>query len=331
LSLLLTGARASSVLYNFLEQNTSVAGKKWLIPINVCKVVPLTFYSANAHFKYCDITALDLFIDLSNQDFNEVHGILVIAPYGATINARITKQLTKIKVSHPEILVIFDLCLSMPVTSKPNSDIPDLVLYSSGYSKPVDIGHGGFGYSRFKVENNKKGVQVEAIQKENFEEQILKLGNGDIIGYKADWLDLELNNLNSKSYFSEIKDEFDGSKEHRRCLISIYQAMLPKRILLKDEYQSWRFNVLVPNKEELLISISNAGLFASTHYAMAQPMHNMPVAFELSKFVLNLFFDSYFTEEKAISICKVINTHIELYLEEESFILLLNKFSSVRK
>ena len=80
--------------------------------------------------------------------------------------------------------------------------------------------------------------------------------------------------------------------------------MLPKEIQFPIEYQNWRFNIRVNNKEEILKNIFDAGLFASGHY---KPLaDHCPVAKDLYEHVINLFNDFYYTEEQARRTCEVI-------------------------
>jgi hypothetical protein len=92
-------------------------------------------------------------------------------------------------------------------------------------------------------------------------------------------------------------------------LNQIYESRLPKGIQLAHNYQTWRFNIRVKNKPQILGAIFNAGLFASSHYAsMAGIMtdDSAPRAELLADEVINLFNDEHFDEEKAQKVCDVI-------------------------
>ena len=52
--------RASTILYNFLKSNNFDG--KFLLPANVCPVVPLTFLKARVPFEFVDISMTDLCI-----------------------------------------------------------------------------------------------------------------------------------------------------------------------------------------------------------------------------------------------------------------------------
>jgi hypothetical protein len=77
---------------------------------------------------------------------------------------------------------------------------------------------------------------------------------------------------------------------------------MPGHIQLSPEYQSWRFNIRVEDKQSILKVIFAKGLFASSHYAsLAEIMDDghAPVAEALANDVINFFHDHYFTTEMA--------------------------------
>ncbi len=53
--------RAVKTLYNFLKLNQFT--KPFLIPANVCAILPLTFLKANATFEFVDISTDNYCID----------------------------------------------------------------------------------------------------------------------------------------------------------------------------------------------------------------------------------------------------------------------------
>jgi hypothetical protein len=80
-------------------------------------------------------------------------------------------------------------------------------------------------------------------------------------------------------------------------------------IQLPAEFQTWRFNIRVKNKQPSLEKIFSAGLFASSHYAsLADIMgeQKAPCAENLAKSVINLFNDHHFTSDQAEQVCKII-------------------------
>lgn len=93
--------------------------------------------------------------------------------------------------------------------------------------------------------------------------------------------------------------------KHKVTLNEVYSKSLPSEFQLKDGFQQWRFNIVVPQKEKVLRRIFDSGLFASSHY---EPLSSScPVATELRMLVINLFNDFYYSVEQAQQTCEIIN------------------------
>ena len=68
-------------------------------------------------------------------------------------------------------------------------------------------------------------------------------------------------------------------------------------------------NILVKNKDEALMKLFDAGLFASSHYQLSSGLFvddAFPNAQRLYEQVINLFNDKYFTRLQAIEVAKVM-------------------------
>ncbi len=61
----------------------------------------------------------------------------VIRPYPAG-------SLKEIKENHPDLLLIDDRCLCVPDLEPDLSSPAEVILYSTGYGKIVDLGFGGY-------------------------------------------------------------------------------------------------------------------------------------------------------------------------------------------
>ena len=145
--MILFEARASIILYNILTSLEKP--KKFILPLNVCPIVPATFLKAKVEFEFIDISLETLCID-EKLLLNKVHdknigGVLYVKTYGIELD---TTQLFKdIKNINQNIFIIDDCCLQIPkfdYTLK--ESYADLALFSTGYSKYIDIGWGGFGF-----------------------------------------------------------------------------------------------------------------------------------------------------------------------------------------
>ena len=69
--------------------------------------------------------------------------VLAVHTYG--IEDDFNEQFAALRAINPTIAIIDDRCLCMPELEEPNS-IADLVLYSTGEKKQVELGAGGIGY-----------------------------------------------------------------------------------------------------------------------------------------------------------------------------------------
>jgi len=138
--------RASTVLYHYLR---SVARPGiWLMPASVCPIVPAVFKRAKIDFEFVDIDRQTLCMD-SFQTFsrlkNEVSryaGVLFVRSYGHS--GDFSHFFRGIKAIDANLKVIDDRCLAHPRFTSLEQNV-DLELYSSGYSKFVELGWGGWG------------------------------------------------------------------------------------------------------------------------------------------------------------------------------------------
>ena len=92
--------RASTILYNFLLSNKTQTGY-WLIPLNTCPIVPITFQSAGIRFKFVDIDPYHYCIDenlvhLAIMD-PQCQGLLYVHTYGMEYETESFFQALKFK------------------------------------------------------------------------------------------------------------------------------------------------------------------------------------------------------------------------------------------
>lgn len=277
--------RAASVLYNVLK---SINNKKFLLPLNVCPIVPDTFIRANKEFEFCDIDLDTLCMDENlilekiNQD-NTIDGILFVKTFG--IEFDIQPLFKQIKSINKDIFIIDDMC---PCIQEFDYDIEnscaDMALFSSGYSKYVDIGYGGYGF--LKDEKFKNIFDDKATTK-------------DFLEYKH-----------------KILKQIPLMKKHKEELNNIYLENIPPHLHLGNKFNNWRFSILIKDKDKILEEIFKIdGLFASSHYPQidfnytSSPLKNSNTK-KIQDQIINLFNDFRFTKEKAYQIVDIINRHI---------------------
>lgn len=271
-----TAYRASKILYNFLKSNQERICAPFLIPANVCVDVPRTFDEAEVHYQYVDIDARTLCMDETYvlDHAMECSGVLMVHTYG--VERGFEEFYQQLRSANPNILIVDDRCLCMP-SLEPDTYGADLVIYSMGDKKQVNLHKGAIGYIAENVAYANREVNEGFLTNEDW-----TLNKGELLAV------------------------MDAAIAHKEKLNAIYRKALPKAIQLLEAYQHWRFNVLVENKEEILNALFAEGLFASSHYK-ALGEQSTPIASNLANHVINLFNDEYFTEEQTIKTCEIIN------------------------
>jgi len=306
--------RASTIIHNVLLTRADL--RPWILPANICPIVPITFLKARIPFELVDISLKTFHMDLDQVEervkTRKYGGLLYAHTYGEASVPR--EFFFSLKNIAPELFILDDRCLCVPSF---DFDMPaDLVLYSTGYAKIVELGLGGYALVQddFQYESAElpfdpqDHIELETAYKESVQRR-------EVFHYQdSDWLETAPPVSTWYDYRGKIESELTTSLIHRSELNAIYQKLLPFEIQLPPAYQTWRFNILVKNKLNVLRAIFNAGLFASSHYAslagiMAEG--NAPQAETLSNEVINLFNDHYFDLQKAEKICEVILENYE--------------------
>ena len=226
--------RANKILFNFLRSN-NLQGKV-ILPANICHDVVETLQYAGYTLQFVDIDARTLCLDWKQAIAltKEACAILFVHTYG--LEDDFSDFYSAAREENPKIAIIDDRCLCFPCLDLVQTDA-DLVLYSTGEKKQVDLGIGGIGYVA-------DGWKYEDILVS--ENAVLK---------NDTWMP---NN-------AEIEKKMDAVIAHKEKLNAIYRRNIPKRYRLPDPYQHWRFNIIVPHKGEVLKAIFDSGLFASGH------------------------------------------------------------------
>ena len=234
-----------------------------------------TLVYAGYTLQFVDIDARTLCLDWKQAIAlaKEACAILFVHTYG--MEDDFSDFYSAAREENPKIAIIDDRCLCFPCLDLVRTDA-DLVLYSTGEKKQVDLGIGGIGYVA-------EGWKYEDIRLA--ENAVLK--NDKWTPNKA-----------------EIEKKMDAVIAHKEKLNAIYRRNIPKCYRLPDPYQHWRFHIIVPYKGDVLKAIFDSGLFASGHYAVQGG--ECPIATNLHAIVINLFNDFYYTEEQAQKTCDVI-------------------------
>lgn len=134
--------RALGIIYQYVNQKPEI--KIWFLPATICFSVPLLFKALNKKIVFYDFS---FSLEKQLQNKTKESGILVTDYFGKPFE---DNEINELKNYYDS--VIYDRCLTMPVFIT-NENV-NLLLYSFGYEKPVDIGGGAFAYSDIQLEFN---------------------------------------------------------------------------------------------------------------------------------------------------------------------------------
>jgi len=308
--------RASAILYNLLKSRQGIY--PWLLPANICPIVPITFLKAEIPFEFVDISPETLHMDwaqaeslLKRQKFG---GLLYAHTYGETSVPY--DFFESIKEKFPNLFIIDDCCLCIPRLDADDLNPADVQLYSTGYGKIMDLNFGGYAFVHDNV--NYKNIllpftphaydEVERLYKQAIHQR------SRFVYQDSDWLDTTSPMPAWDEYRHQIETQLAQVIQHSSLLNAVYAEMLPAEIQLPRAYQDWRFNIRVKNQQRILDAVFSAGLFASSHYAsLAGIFGNGVVGYAntLANEVVNLFNDYHFTLKQAEQICQVILENIK--------------------
>jgi dTDP-4-amino-4,6-dideoxygalactose transaminase len=280
--------RACAIIYNLLRRRAD--RRPFLLPANVCPIVPATFAEAEQAVEFVDIDERSLEIDretvVDRVQSGAYGGILFVRPYGSECNAApFFEQLRSVQ---SDLLLIDDRCLCRPDYDEKTAPIADATLFSTGRAKYVDLSGGGFAQ-----------VAERVVYERSASNRV-----------SAPWLDLRAPEQPWDEYCHAVAEARAAADTHKATLNALYERELPAAIQFAPELQKWRFNIRVPKAEALVASIFAAGLFASRHYPSVG-RSAFPVAERVHSEIVNLFNDRYFDLERANRVIDVVLKHLE--------------------
>jgi len=307
---LILAPRASAILYNLLAGRADF--RPWLLPANICPVVPMTFFKARVPFEFVDISASTLHMDLGQAEEKirkgKFGGLLYAHTYGDPSTP--LEFFCAVKALQPDLLLLDDRCLCVPDLA-PVETPADAVLYSTGYAKIAELGFGGYAFAREALAYRAARLPFDPAHHEKMERDYKEaVRKRERFAYRdSDWLQIDPPPPAWYDYSRQIEETKKASLIQRQTLNQIYESLLPQEIQLSPAYQIWRFNIRVGNQAEILNAIFAAGLFASSHYASLAGIMadgSAPRAEALAGGVVNLFNDKRFDEQKARQTCEVV-------------------------
>lgn len=289
------GIRASELLADFLQRyiyaRGAVSEKYLLIPANVCNVIPIMLNLIHQPFECVDISRENFCIDMQlvlskvTKYPDKYLGMIYVRTYGQMID--VSSFFKELKCLNSEFVIVDDRCLCIPELDAKLDKNVDMLLYSTGYAKVVDLGYGSFAFTHNKISSV-------------FEFKFPKLS------FAYDQKNISLIRRNLGYYFSEIEKRKVKIIKQKKELNEIYsQNIFPQFQAEIDNI--WRFHLLLNNKKNVIDKIFANALFASSHY---EPLSkDAIVAIELHENIINLFNDLYFTHKQAERICEIINKY----------------------
>jgi len=299
------GVRASSILYDLLTKGDA---RPFLLPANVCPIVPLTFLKAGVPYEFVDISPDTLHMDLDqvrerlSTAGGGYGGLVYVHTYGDPVTPNYA--FLEIKQRHPRLLLIDDRCLCVPELQPDPRSAADVLLYSTGYAKIVDLGFGGYAFLRDQVDvvHRRLPYKPEALRRlERDYKKAIEIGR-PYTYIDTDWLETDAELPSWAQYTERIRGSLSSSLEQRRCINAIYDAVLPTDMRLPANYQLWRYNIRVKDNRKTLAAIIAGRLFASSHYASLAGIFGPGAgsnAAKLASQAINLFNDHHYTPEMA--------------------------------
>lgn len=299
--------RACTVLFNLLRSIR--AQGPFLLPANICPIVPLMFFKAGHPFEFVDIALNTLCMSHEElvERWSDVKrprpaGVIYVRTYGAIQDA--SDVFGWIKTMSPGALIVDDRCLCEPSFDEALAPYADVALYSTSYAKFADLGFGGFGIVRDGLPYQRSTLPFDCQDLAAVTESCrFALDAGTPYIYTdTNWLDTSIPACSLQAYKERVEQETLRVRELKQRINSIYSSRLPAAIQFPDEFQSWRFNIHVREKARVLDGIRKAGFFASGHYAALSELlgaGNGKVSRTVHEHVINLFNDRYFSPELA--------------------------------
>jgi hypothetical protein len=304
--------RASAILYDILR--SLPYRQPFLVPANICPIVPITFLKSGTPFEFVDISPvslnmdLDLVEDLLRSSAGRHAGILYAHTYGDPTTP--SEFFRWAKERWPGLMIVDDRCLCVPDLD-PSESTVDATLYSTGYAKILDAGFGGFAFLRDELPCKHHGLAFDAMELRALERDYRKsVESGSGFEYRdSDWLQTDAALPAWGEYIERVRQLLPATLAHRAEINAVYNSLIPAELQLGQAYQLWRFNLRLARKGAVLKRIFEAGLFASSHYRSLVGIMGEGTgthATGLATNIVNLFNDQHYTVDMAERTARII-------------------------
>jgi hypothetical protein len=307
--------RASVILFNLLSLRQD--RRPFLLPANICPIVPAVFQKVGFSFEFVDISKEDYCIDRELvSELVRSHrygGVLLVRTYGYYRN--LSSFFRELRNTDEDILIVDDRCLCEPSFESP-MEAAGVVLYSTGPMKYADLGFGGYAFIEEHVPYRHHSLSYSQTALQCLEENYKRsIDRGERFAYTDDdWLDGRDPAFPLAEYRDAVISEISRSRSRKTRINNYYRSVLPPEILLGEQWNNWRFCIRVKDKARLLKNIFSNGLFASSHYASLAGIFgpgDAPVTGRLHESVINLFNDRHISMNQVEELTFLVNKHVQ--------------------
>jgi hypothetical protein len=251
-------------------------------------------------------------LSLLGKETSRYAGVLFVRSYGH--DGDFSHFFREIKAMDANLKVIDDRCLARPRFTSLEQDA-NLELYSTGYSKFVELGWGGWGILRGEeqylpvVQTFELGAQTDLV-----EQFRMVFRERSLFNYpQTHWLDTRIPEMGAKEFQFMVENRIEESSHHRCSLNAIYAEQL-EAWAAPAECRDWRFTIFCDCQQDLIRAIFAAGHFASAHFDSLVPMFgpgNVPVADVCGRYVVNLFNDFRYDADRASQLANIVRTVVQ--------------------
>ena len=317
--------------------NLSIKDGYVLVPANICYAAVLPVIYSGFSPLFCDVDPVSGNVTLNSVKCacnNDVIAAIIPHMYGNPVN----EFLLIYDYLHSRNVTVIEDCASL-MTNKGNNYIPgtigDYVVYSTGYSKTIDIGFGGLLFSERNdlnclesVENNlnefDKSYELEwssfsavyrILRNKGQHTSIAKSVFQNLPSSFSDSYNFRVSE-EQKTKIIESIDTLDAVIEERRRKYKLYLSSLEiseeKVYSFSADSVPWRFNMLLgEEREEFIKYCLDNKLPVSDWYPLVTPIFGdnkcYPNAEWHEKHIVN--FPILISDEKIIEICNIINQY----------------------
>lgn len=311
-----TRYRASSIIYDLVKGSPG----GWIIPDNVCHAILASVIAGGGQPIITDVDAFTLELDEFQvldkmKKHPNIQGIIIVRTYGNT-SQNYTSFIREVRNINENIVIIDDRCLAIPETIAPiKENGADVYLYSTGYSKFVDLGYGSHAFSKHPIFSSQRihNEDDETSLNEFFKQAISY--NGCVPFSKIEQMSksgwLNTNIIEKKKYINKVEIAKQESTIRKKELNRIYSS-IREELILGEYFNDWRFTLKVTNREEVLNRIFENNLFASKHYyPLSQIMGRKESTVWSGIFytIINLFNDFRYTPDMAEKTVAIVNKY----------------------